>query len=80
MLNNFILQVNSRDVLRVSYCHSQQNTHQQVHHHVPGTQDDGSSPHVTAAAAARAVQSVSRRFETHVALGALKKHREKETR
>lgn len=49
-------------------------------YHVPGTQDDGSSPHVTAAAAARAVESLSRRFETHVVLGALKKHREKETR
>lgn len=50
-------------------------------YHVPGSQDDGSSPHVTAAAAARAVQSLSRRFETHVVLGALKKHREKkETR
>ncbi len=48
-------------------------------YHVPGTQDDSSSPHVTAAAAARAIQSVSRRFETHVVLGALKKHREKET-
>lgn len=47
-------------------------------YHVPGTQDYGSSPHMTAAAAARAVQSVSRRFKTHVVLGALKKHREKD--
>ncbi len=41
-------------------------------YHVPGTQDDSSSPHVTAAAAARTIQSVSRRLETHVVLGALK--------
>jgi len=35
---------------------------------------------MTAAAAARAVQSVSRRFKTHVVLGGLKKHQKKNRR
>lgn len=43
----------------MSYLHSQQNCHQQIHHHVPGAQDDRPGADMAAAAAAGAVEAVA---------------------